>query len=63
MENFNAGEVLQDLFSQDEFNQLLEETIQDERLSFIKTEIGCLGDDDYFFSRFRFISEFIEERF
>ena len=40
-----------------------EETIQDERLSIIKKEIGCLGDDDYFFSRFRFISDFIEERF
>ena len=63
VENFKAGEVLHDLFSQDEFNQLLEETIQDERLSFIKEEIGYLGNDDYFFSRFRFISDFIEERF
>ena len=63
VENFNAGEVLHDLFSQDEFNQLLEETIQDERLSIIKKEIGCLGDDDYFFSRFRFIADLIEERF
>ena len=63
VKKFNAGAVLDNLFSQHEFNKLLEETIQDERLSFIKNEIDFLRDDDYFFSRFRFIANFIEERF
>ena len=63
VKKFKAGVVLNDSFSQDEFNELLEEIIQDESLSSIKSNIASLKNDDYFFSRSRFIADFIEERF
>jgi glycosyltransferase involved in cell wall biosynthesis len=63
VKKFKAGVVLNDSFSQDEFNQLLEEIIEDENLSSIKSNITSLKNDDYFFSRSRFIADFIEERF
>ena len=43
--------------------QSVEEIIEDENLSSIKSNITSLKNDDYFFSRSRFIADFIEERF
>ena len=60
---YNAGEVVDGIFKQDKFNHLLEEMFSNKKLSSIKSNISHLSDSDYFFSRFEFIADFIEDYF
>ena len=58
-----SGEVLKGDFNQDNFNLLVADTLADEKLSVIKESIHNLSDCDYFFSRFKYIADYIENEF
>jgi UDP-glucose:(heptosyl)LPS alpha-1,3-glucosyltransferase len=58
-----SGEVLKGDFNQDNFNLLVADTLADEKLSVIKESIRNLSDCDYFFSRFKYIADYIENEF
>ena len=58
-----SGEVLRGDFNQDNFNLLVANTLADEKLSVIKESIHNLSDCDYFFSRFKYIADYIENEF
>ena len=58
-----SGEVLKGDFNQDNFNLLVADTLADEKLSVIKESIHNLSNCDYFFSRFKYIADYIENEF
>ena len=60
---YNSGEVLKGEFNQDKFNSLLEEVLSNEKLSSIKSAISHQSENDYFFSRFQFVADYVEETF
>ena len=60
---YQSGEVLKGDFNQDNFNLLVADTLADEKLSAIKESIHNLSDCDYFFSRFKYIADYIENEF
>ena len=60
---YKSGAVLAGKFNQDDFNILLENTISEERLSYIKKSISHLSDCNYFFSRFKYVVDYIENEF
>jgi len=60
---YKSGEVLKGDFNQDNFNLLVADTLADEKLSVIKESIHSLSDCDYFFSRFKYIADYIENEF
>ena len=63
VQKFRSGTVLEGEFNQNRFNLLLEESISDKNLFYIRSSISNLSDNKYFFSRFKFIADFIEETF
>ena len=60
---FNSGNVLNGAFSQKAFNSLLAEAISDENLEKIRLSIRNIRNRDYFFSRFKFVADYIENNF
>ena len=58
-----SGFVVEGEFEQEKFNLLLEENISNEKLTQVKHLIKPLAASDYFFSRFNFVADFIEEVF
>ena len=60
---FRSGTVLEGEFNQNRFNLLLEESVSDKNLAYVRSSIDNLSDTKYFFSRFKFIADFIEETF
>lgn len=61
--NLKSGVVVEGDFNQDKYNLLLEELLSSKRLLSIKNLIQPLAKQDYFYSRFRFVSDFIEKTF
>tara|TARA_B100001057_G_scaffold23200_1_gene21492 strand:- start:4279 stop:5382 length:1104 start_codon:yes stop_codon:yes gene_type:complete len=61
--NFQSGEVVEGDFNQDKYNSILKEYLSSKRLISIKNSIKPLANKDYFYSRFRFIADFIEKTF
>ena len=60
---YRSGAVLEGEFNQNRFNLLIEESIADKKLSFVRNSINDLSNKEYFFSRFGFIADFLEETF
>ena len=60
---FRSGSVLEHNFSQDAFNSLLEETLLERKLENVKSSIKELKNEDYFFSRFSFVADYVESNF
>ena len=60
---FKSGSVLDRNFSQDAFNSLLEATLSEKNLGHIKSSIKELKNEDYFFSRFSFVADYVESNF
>ena len=60
---FKSGSVLEHNFSQDAFNSLLEETLSERKLEHVKSSIKELKNEDYFFSRFSFVADYVESNF
>jgi hypothetical protein len=55
--------VIEGNFTQEKFNTLLEENMSDVKLSSVKERIKPLANDNYFYSRFSFIADYIERVF
>tara|TARA_Y100001970_G_scaffold80940_1_gene102701 strand:- start:3304 stop:4416 length:1113 start_codon:yes stop_codon:yes gene_type:complete len=62
VKNFKGGFVLEEEFSQDRFDALLLEICKNNQLEELKQGMFGLEKQDYFFSRFRFIADIVEER-
>jgi UDP-glucose:(heptosyl)LPS alpha-1,3-glucosyltransferase len=62
IKKYNAGCVLEGNFDQNLFNKLLEEFISGD-IDSTKSGMEDLKDDDYFYSRFRFIGDSVEAYF
>ena len=60
---YESGIVVTGNFTQEKFNTLLEENISDVKLSSVKERIKPLANDNYFYSRFSFIADYIERVF
>ena len=60
---YKSGIVVDGEFNQEKFNYLLEESLSNEKLTLVKEAIKPLANNDYFYSRFNFIANFIEEAF
>ena len=60
---FKSGIVVQGEFDQEKFNFLLEENLLDAKLISFKKMIEPLADNNYFYSRFSFVADYIEEAF
>jgi len=60
---YKSGKVVEGDFTQEKFNTLLEESLSDVKLSSVKERIKPLANDNYFYSRFSFIADFIERVF
>ena len=60
---FKSGIVVQGEFDQEKFNSLLEENLLDAKLISFKKMIEPLADNNYFYSRFSFVADYIEEAF
>ena len=58
-----SGAVLTGDFKQENFNLLLSDILEEEKLSSIKESIRHLSDCDYFFSRFKYIADYIDKEF
>ena len=58
-----SGMVVEGEFKQERFNFLLEESLSYEKLTSVKERIKPLVDNNYFYSRFNFVADFIEEAF
>ena len=62
VKNFEGGFVLEEEFNQEGFDNLLLEICNNNRLEKLKQGMLGLDKQDYFFSRFRFIADILEER-
>jgi UDP-glucose:(heptosyl)LPS alpha-1,3-glucosyltransferase len=60
---YKSGTVLKGEFNQNRFNMLIEKSITDKKLSLVRDSINNLQNKEYFFSRFKFIADYIEETF
>ena len=60
---YESGIVVTGNFTQEKFNTLLEENISDVKLSSVKERIKPLANDNYFYSRFSFVADYIERVF
>ena len=58
-----SGMVVEGEFKQERFNFLLEESLSYEKLTSVKEIIKPLASNNYFYSRFNFVADFIEEAF
>ena len=58
-----SGMVVEGEFKQDRFNFLLEESLSYEKLTSVRDIIKPLASNNYFYSRFNFVADFIEEVF
>ncbi len=58
-----SGMVVEGEFKQERFNFLLEESLSYEKLTLVKEIIKPLASNNYFYSRFNFVADFIEEAF
>jgi UDP-glucose:(heptosyl)LPS alpha-1,3-glucosyltransferase len=59
----NSGMVVEGEFKQERFNFLLEESLSYEKLTSFREIIKPLAGNNYFYSRFNFVADFIEEAF
>ena len=59
----NSGMVVEGEFKQERFNFLLEESLSYEKLTSVREIIKPLAGNNYFYSRFNFVADFIEEAF
>jgi UDP-glucose:(heptosyl)LPS alpha-1,3-glucosyltransferase len=59
----NSGMVVEGEFKQERFNFLLEESLSYEKLTSFREMIKPLAGNNYFYSRFNFVADFIEEAF
>ena len=62
VKKYNAGCVLEGIFDQNLFNKLLEELIARD-IDSIKKGMENLKEEDYFYSRFRFIGDSVQAYF
>jgi len=62
VKNHKGGFVLEEEFSQDRFDALLIEICKNNQLDKLKHGMLGLEKQDYFFSRFRFIADIVEEK-
>ena len=62
VKNHKGGFVLEEEFSQDRFDALLIEICKNNQLENLKHSMLGLEKQDYFFSRFRFIADIVEEK-
>ncbi len=60
---YHSGAVLKGDFNQEKFNLLLYEILEDGKLSSIRESIRNLSDCEYFFSRFKYVADYIEKEF
>ncbi len=60
---YQSGFVVEGIFNQEKFNQLLEMSLCNDQLTSIKNSIKPLANNDYFFSRYSFVADLIEEAF
>ena len=58
---YKSGAVVEGEFSQEKFNSLLEENLSEAKLISIKEILEPLAYNSYFYSRFSFVADFIEE--
>ena len=58
---YKSGVVVEGEFSQEKFNSLLEENLSEAKLISIKEILEPLAYNSYFYSRFSFVADFIEE--
>tara|TARA_A100001011_G_scaffold195210_1_gene203604 strand:+ start:142 stop:1254 length:1113 start_codon:yes stop_codon:yes gene_type:complete len=58
---YKSGVVVQGEFIQEKFNSLLEENLSEAKLIYIKEILKPLAKNNYFYSRFSFVADFIEE--
>ena len=61
--NYQAGSVVEGEFNQDKFNLILEQSIASSKLETIKKSIMPLEKEKFFYSRFKFIADYIEKTF
>ena len=60
---YKSGSVVQGDFSQEKFNSLLKENLSQAKLISTKEILKPLASDNYFYSRFSFVADFIERVF
>ena len=60
---YQAGSVVEGEFDQDKFNLILEQSIASSKLETIKNSIMPLEKEEYFYSRFKFIADYVEKTF
>jgi len=60
VEEYNAGKVIREPFKQKDLNDLIFSMSSTSELKFYKENLLGLKEDDFFFSRFQFIGDFIE---
>ena len=60
---YKSGAVVQGEFSQEKFNTLLEENLSEAKLISTKEILKPLASNNYFYSRFSFVADFIERVF
>ena len=60
---YKSGSVIDGKFTQEKFNALLEENLSDVKLGSVKERIKPLANDNYFYSRFSFVADFVERVF
>ncbi len=58
---YKSGAVVQGEFSQKKFNYLLKENLSETKLISIKEILKPLASNNYFYSRFTYVADFIEE--
>ena len=58
---YKSGAVVQGEFSQEKFNSLLEENLSEAKLISVKEILKPLANNNYFYSRFSFVADFIEK--
>ncbi len=60
---YKSGAVVEGEFSQEKFNSLLKENLSQAKLISTKAILKPLADNNYFYSRFSFVADFIERVF
>jgi len=61
--NYQAGSVVEGEFDQDKFNLILEQSFASSKLETIKSLIMPLEKEEFFYSRFKFIADYVEKTF
>ena len=60
---YKSGFVVEGAFNQEKFNQLLETLMSNDQLTSVKDSLKPLANNEYFFSRYSFVADLIEETF